>query len=403
MYPAAVTSPPGNELIGQSLAGYLLEARIGAGATGVVYRASDREGRPVAIKLLNQNLGQIASLRRRFEREARALSKLTHPRIVHITDFGITDEWVFIAMDLLQGDTLEDILVDGPVAVESAVEIVRQALEGLAFAHERQIVHRDLKPANVFVELVGNKPDVKVLDFGLAKFLSVEELSEDSTLTRRGRIVGTPAYMAPEQITGTSIDVRADVYAAGVLLFELLADRRPFDYPKRAELLRAHLFEPVPRITSMRSGLEVRPALEAIIRKALEKDPGKRYANAGEMLAALAKLPENSARLTPAAAARSYRRHPSVSALISSSERRQASTSSGLTASVEAVALGSGQLPLETMEDRLPLGSLPPPGSADLARTERRERRVLLLWWVVGMSLSLGSGVLAFLVVRAFR
>ncbi|MBC7173553.1 MAG: serine/threonine protein kinase, partial [Polyangiaceae bacterium] len=282
-----MSRPTGSDLSGSTLDGYVLEAKIGSGATGVVYRARrGDEDKPVAVKVLNENLGQISSLRRRFEREARALSRLKHPRIVHISDFGITDEATFIAMEVLEGDTLEEILADGPVAPESAVAIVCQTLEGVGFAHEMQIVHRDLKPANIFLQFVGGKPDVKVLDFGLAKFLSVDELSEDATLTRKGRIVGTPAYMAPEQITGGALDVRADVYAAGVLLFELLADRRPFDYPRRSQLLRAHLFEPVPALATVRPGLTVHPALEAIVRKALSKDPAERFADAGAMLAA---------------------------------------------------------------------------------------------------------------------
>src|SRR5690606_23599281 len=143
-------------------------------------------------------------------------------------------------------------------------------------------------------------------------------------------IVGTPAYMAPEQITGIAIDARADVYAAGVLLFELPADRRPFDYPNRAELLRAHLFEPVPKLSKMRRGLEVKPALEAALRRALEKDPAARYADAGEMLAALEALPPGAARLSPKASGRSYRRAHTVSEVISSEERRLASSEASL-------------------------------------------------------------------------
>jgi eukaryotic-like serine/threonine-protein kinase len=403
-----VVLPPGtggDKLLGTTLGGYVLEAKIGSGATGVVYRARRRgEDRPVAIKVLNENLGQISSLRRRFEREARALSRLAHPRIVHISDFGITPEATFIAMEVLEGDTLEEILADGPIAPESAVAIMMQALEGVAFAHELQIVHRDLKPANVFLQYKGGGPDVKVLDFGLAKFLSVDELSEDATLTRRGRIVGTPAYMAPEQITGGALDVRADVYAAGVMLFELLADRRPFDYPRRSQLLRAHLFEPVPSLASIRPALTVHPELEAVVGKALSKDPGRRFANAQAMLDALAAVPEGSVHLAGGPVPRSHRRVGSTSEVISESDRRAATTGleRGVTESNEGVSVPTASArslpPLETLVDRLPLGSLPPQSAASPAHES--ERRARLLWWAAGTVLSVASGFAGYYVVR---
>ena len=165
-----------------------------------------------------------------------------------------------------------------------------QAAEAIGAAHAAGIVHRDLKPANVFLAASPQGTSVKILDFGLAKFLAIDELSSDATLTRKGRIVGTPAYMSPEQITGVSLDVRADVYAAGVVLFEMIADLRPFDYERRSELLRAHLFEKPPEMHAVRPGLTVDPELESIVRKALAKDPAERFANAGAMLRALEAL-----------------------------------------------------------------------------------------------------------------
>ena len=292
-------------MLGRTLDGYTLSERIGAGATGVVYRASrDGDSRLYAVKVLNEALGHIKSLRRRFEREARALSRLTHEHIVDIADFGVTEDAVFIAMEFLRGDTLEDRLQRSPLDPDTSLRLMRQILEGLAFAHEQQIVHRDLKPANVFlvekqaVEKGGDAtPWVKILDFGLAKFLSIDELSQEGTLTRKGRVVGTPAYMAPEQITGVSLDVRADVYAAGVLFFELLADRRPFDYDRRSQLLRAHLFEPVPKLSDVRAELEVDPKLEAVLRRALAKDPQERFPDARAFLDALAPFGEGAVKV----------------------------------------------------------------------------------------------------------
>jgi serine/threonine-protein kinase len=303
----------GDDLIGRTLDGYKIEYRLGAGATGVVFRAMQTGApAPVAIKILHDNLGTITSLKRRFEREARVLSKLEHPNIVHITDFGVVEGLTFIAMEMLEGLTLEDVLDEAPVEPDRGLDIAAEVLRGLAYAHDKQVVHRDLKPANVFLCRGGRNGDrtkdrVKLLDFGLAKILSDDDVAEDGTLTRRGRIVGTPAYMAPEQITGVSLDVRADVYALGVLLYELLADRRPFLSERRSELLRAHLLEPPPPLSTVREGLTIHPELEGLVMKALSKDPASRFADARAMLAALEALPPHAARLGRSAAASALR------------------------------------------------------------------------------------------------
>lgn len=323
---------PGADLIGRSLNGYRIESKLGSGATGVVFRAKhpDQE-RAVALKVLHDNLGSISSLKRRFEREARVLAKLDHPNVVYITDFGVVEGHTFIAMELLEGQTLEQVLEDAPIDPERALAITKAVLAGLAFAHARQVVHRDLKPANVFLVPDAQGHDqVKLLDFGLAKMLSIDDLSQDGTLTRKGRIVGTPAYMAPEQITGVSLDVRADVYALGVLLFEMLADRRPFLSERRSELLRAHLLEPVPPLAEARKGLVVHPELEGIVRKALAKDPAHRYADASEMLAAIDALPARLVKIETARRKDARQRTGATSEIISSSERRAVSESAGL-------------------------------------------------------------------------
>ncbi|UJR81206.1 serine/threonine-protein kinase [Sandaracinus amylolyticus] len=324
--------PPGEELIGRSLSGYRIESRLGSGATGVVFRAKHPDqDRRVALKVLHDNLGSISSLKRRFEREARVLAKLDHPNVVYITDFGVVDGHTFIAMELLEGQTLEQLLEDQPIDLDRALRITKQILAGLAFAHARQVVHRDLKPANVYLCKSADGTDqVKLLDFGLAKMLSIDDLSQDGTLTRKGRIVGTPAYMAPEQITGVSLDVRADVYALGVLLYELLADRRPFLSERRSELLRAHLLEPVPPLADARKGLAVHPDLEAIVRKALAKDPAHRYADATEMLAAIEALPPHPAKIVKQRRDGDRHRTGATSEIISSNERRAVSEAAGL-------------------------------------------------------------------------
>lgn len=318
----------GNDLIGRTLSGYLIVSRIGSGATGIVFRAEHPDQpHPVALKVLHDNLGSISSLKRRFEREARVLAKLTHPNVVYITDFGVVDGHTFIAMELLEGLTLEEILDEAPLDPDRAIDIVKQVLDGLAFAHDQQVVHRDLKPANVFLTQNPDGSDhVKLLDFGLAKLLSVDDISDDGTLTRKGRIVGTPAYMAPEQITGVSLDVRADVYSLGILLYELLADRRPFLSERRSELLRSHLLDPVPPLSEARKALVVHPMLEAIVRRALEKDPASRYANAAEMRVAMDALPPHPARIDKERRAPVERsRTGATSEIISVHERRLAS------------------------------------------------------------------------------
>lgn len=324
-----MSSDAGDALVGTTLAGYHIELKLGTGATGVVFRACRLgDSRCVALKVLHDNLGSISALKRRFEREARVLAKLDHPNIVEITDFGVSDEGhTYIAMELLEGRTLEQALDEAPLAPRRALEIVREVVRGLAFAHERHVVHRDLKPANVFLCSPGQER-VKLLDFGLAKILSHDDVAEDGTLTRRGRIVGTPAYMAPEQITGTGLDVRADIYAVGILLYELLADRRPFLSERRSELLRAHLLQPPPPLEEVRPGLSVDPALEAVIMRCLAKAPEARYAHAGELLDALLAIPDDAARLVrppPSSAVRS--RSGATSEVITSTERRVVSDS----------------------------------------------------------------------------
>ena len=292
--------------IGRTVGKYRLERRIGQGATGVVYRASGPEGGTYAVKLLAEALAKVPMLRRRFEREARVLDELRHPNIVAIQSFGIADDAAYLVMEYLEGQGLDERLHAEAFDPRKALMIMAPVLDGLAFAHDAQIVHRDLKPANVFwesrtpanggslEEASVDTARIKLLDFGLAKFLSTDQMSADGTLTRRGRIVGTPAYMAPEQISGLGLDARVDVYAAGILLYELLADARPFEYESRSQLLRAHLFEDLPPLGIKAPGLVVDERLERVIRRALAKDPEQRYANASELRAALADFDETA-------------------------------------------------------------------------------------------------------------
>jgi serine/threonine-protein kinase len=283
---------------------YRIEAVLGAGGVGVVYRA-EHTGlrRPVALKVLRHGFEENPHLRRRFEREARLLSQLSHPNVVALTDYGIADGLPYLVMELLEGRTLEDMLeMDGPPAPRVAIEIVRAVVRGLAFAHDRNVLHRDLKPGNVFLQALPDDPHhVKLLDFGLAKLLVDEENTsgEEPTLTKAGTIVGTPAYMSPEQASGGRVDPRSDVYAAGLMLYELLAGRVPFDEPRRADLLRAHLVDPVPDPEGIRPGLVLTPPVRELLLRCLAKEPSDRYADARALLDALDALPEDAARFTP--------------------------------------------------------------------------------------------------------
>ncbi len=276
-------------LIGQVLDGrYAIEAQLGEGGLGVVYRATQtRLGRLVAVKVLAEH-ARSASLRARFEREARSLATLVHPNIVQIIDFGIADDAPFLVMELLEGRPLNEAIRAG-IELERAFEIGRTIVGAVAYAHARRIVHRDLKPANVFLQRGPDGDEIpRVLDFGLAKFLDQE--GDAAMLTNAGAILGTPSYMSPEQASGTPSDTRSDVYSLGIVLYELLAGVRPFRGAPE-DLLRMHLFTETPTLESARPGIPYGMELDAILRRATAKAARDRYADAGELLAALDALP----------------------------------------------------------------------------------------------------------------
>jgi eukaryotic-like serine/threonine-protein kinase len=285
------TDPQNDPLIGRKLDGrYEVVGRLGEGGVGVVYRGRQTQlGRFVAIKVLQQDAAASPEWRRRFEREARALSALAHPNVVPVTDSGIDNGVPFLVMELLQGKTLADLLKKGPLPLERALDIARQLLRGLAFAHGKGIVHRDLKPANVFLQALPDQTDhVRLLDFGMAKFLDGStSRSIAETQTRAGAVFGTPAYMSPEQAKGGTIDARTDVYAAGALLFELLAGRRPFVEDTPESVVMAHLTQPVPSLAKVRPALAAAPQFQPLVERSMAKKPSARFKDAGAMLAAL--------------------------------------------------------------------------------------------------------------------
>ena len=274
---------------GTDLSGSVLDDRyeviepIAEGAMGAVYRGERLKlGRAVAIKIMHDALPDELSSRSRFEREAKLMARLEHPHCVSVIDFGLHEGKPFLVMDLVRGTSLLDALEKvGRFEPARAVAIVRQVLSGLAHAHELGIVHRDIKPANVMItERTGMAEQVRILDFGLAK------PALDSTKLTTGIVVGTPNYMAPEQIKGGAVDGRTDLYAVGVMLFELLTGHKPFTADDPLAVVRKHLHDEPPTLADMISGVSF-GELEAVVSKVLAKQPQHRYADAAEMSAAL--------------------------------------------------------------------------------------------------------------------
>jgi serine/threonine-protein kinase len=296
------TDPTADPLIGRKLDGrYEVLARLGEGGVGVVYRGRQTQlGRFVAIKVLHREAAIIPAWRHRFEREARALSELAHPNVVPVTDSGIDRGVPFLVMELLEGKTLAELIKEGPMPLWRALDIARQVLRGLAFAHGKGIVHRDVKSANVFLQALPDQEDhVRLLDFGMAKFMDGNSSKNAAeAVTRAGVVFGTPAYMSPEQAKGGPADARTDVYAAGVLLFELLAGRRPFTDPTYEGIIIEHLTKPVPSLAKTRPGLAGASAFQKVVERAMDKKPSARFKDAEAMLTALetaiAKLPASA-------------------------------------------------------------------------------------------------------------
>ncbi len=277
---------PGADLSGAILDGrYKVLEAIAEGAMGVVYRAERLKlGRIVAIKVLHDELPNELSSRKRFEIEAMAMAKLEHPHCASVLDVGMHEDKPFVVMDFVSGEDLKSLIAKGRVAPARAVEIVRQVLSGLAHAHELGIIHRDIKPANIVLsQKAGLGDHVKVLDFGLAR-LQAETTSPLTT----GIVLGTPAYMAPEQIRGIAIDARADLYACGVLLMELLTSKKPFHSAKDdpIEVVSMHLKVPPPKLADLAPGVDF-GGLEAIVARALAKAAGDRFQSAQEFVTAL--------------------------------------------------------------------------------------------------------------------
>ncbi len=284
------------ERVGQVIDGrYRIEGVLGVGGLGVVYRA-EHQGlrRFVALKVMHDIFADHEELRKRFEREARALSALDHPNIVAITDFGSFEGAPYLAMQLIEGQSLSQRLAAGPPTVAEAIEITRQILDALIAAHARGVVHRDLKPGNVMLQTETDGPlRVRIVDFGLARIADPQtDVTADATLTKLGTVIGSPSYMAPEQTTASTADGRADLYALGIILYEMLVGRPPFVHEDKLDTVRSHLTAEVPPPESLRPGLTLTPELDAFLKKALAKGRDERFASAEQMKRALEALPQ---------------------------------------------------------------------------------------------------------------
>jgi tetratricopeptide (TPR) repeat protein len=265
-------------VIGKTVSHYRIIAKLGGGGMGVVYKAHDEKlDRTVALKFLPHYMDHTEAQRERFLREARAASALDHPNICTIFEIDEADDGrTFIAMGYCEGESLDEVIARGPMPVEQAVQIALQVAIALASAHSKNVVHRDVKPANIIVTKEGG---IKIIDFGLAK------LAGQTAVTSDGSMLGTAGYMSPEQAQGLEVDRRTDIWALGLVLYEMLAGAHPFAADHGAAMLyRIVNDEPTP--LAAHSG-EVFPALEEIILRTLSKDPAERYQTMEELASAL--------------------------------------------------------------------------------------------------------------------
>jgi serine/threonine protein kinase len=282
-------------LVGQTLDGrYLIERKIGEGGMGVVYAARHLViERPLAVKVLKREVARDQSTIKRFVQEAKAASRIGHPHIVDVTDFGTTpDGLTYSVMEYVDGSTLSSVIkLSAPLALERILPIAAQIAQALDAAHQKGIVHRDLKPENIFlINRDGRRDFVKIVDFGIAKVTPIDSNapSEGPRLTRAGAVFGTPEYMAPEQAAGRSdTDGRVDVYALGTIMYEMLTGRVPHKSESMVRTLAMQMLDPIEPPSRVRPDVPIAPEVEAVVMRALAKKREQRYQTMSELYDAI--------------------------------------------------------------------------------------------------------------------
>jgi serine/threonine-protein kinase len=287
----ATPGPTGTSLVGQVVSGrYRIDELLGEGGMGAVYLAEHTHMRKrVALKLLHAEMSKDKEVLARFRREAEAAAHVEHPNVVAATDFGQTEDGsFFLVLEYVEGTRLRDAMAAGPMPPTRALHVARQIGLALERAHQAGIVHRDLKPENVMLVRKDDDPDfVKVLDFGIAKVEAHPTRDASQPLTRIGTILGTPEYMAPEQALGEAVGPGADLYAVGIMLYEMLTSMHPFHAEDRMAVLSMHIVAPVPPMTDRNPAVDIPPLVEELVRKLLEKDAKLRPAGARALVDAI--------------------------------------------------------------------------------------------------------------------
>nr|WP_281404383.1 protein kinase [Pyxidicoccus fallax] len=270
---------------------------LGSGGMGEVYLGEQVSlGRKVAIKVLHQDLHAQAGMAERFKREARLLSAVEHPAVVHIVDFGESGDHACLVMEFVEGQSLYDALLPGPMPPGRALPLLQQLAEGLAAIHDKGIIHRDLKPENVFISPGARGEQARLLDFGIARLVEPEA---GSAVSQVGVVLGTPEYLSPEQAVGAKVDTRSDLYCFGVLMYRVLAGRLPFDGPSPRHFLAQHASHAPLPLDRAAPSLSRFVGLLSLVMRLLEKDPLKRPQNAHELADALAAAYSALAAFTP--------------------------------------------------------------------------------------------------------
>jgi serine/threonine-protein kinase len=350
---------------------YRLDAPLGRGGMGAVYRATHvMLGKTVAVKLIKADLVGSPDMVRRFQREARAATSLNHPNIVSVYDLGQAgDGTLYIAMELVEGRSLkEEVTASGPMQPGRIASLLTQVASALGVAHRHGIVHRDLKPQNLMISRAEDGTEVvKLLDFGIAK--THEEGA--TQLTQTGFALGTPQYMAPEQAAGKAVDGRTDLYALGVILYEMLTGEVPFNDPSTPAVLVKHLSELPEPPSRRKAGLSISPLLEHAALKCLEKDPANRFQTAEEFIAAIAPVREQHPAVDGSAATIVV--PPDPAAVAGQTSAPTAQTPPRAVASPPAGAPAAPQIPapppVPATSAQAPIAEAPAPVSADTRPT----------------------------------